>query len=105
MFFHGVVGGTVVFRRHLLDRVRFPNASLAEDAGFLRALLSRGTRLEKLPNAGRFLYVRHGRNSWRFPEGRFVDEAGWRQVDAPAWLPAEDRAFYLPHAPAAAEAA
>ncbi|HEX5725389.1 MAG TPA: glycosyltransferase family A protein [Longimicrobiaceae bacterium] len=105
MFFYGVVGGTVVFHRRSLERARFPDASLAEDAGFLRALLRRGARLEKLPNAGRFLYVRHGRNSWRFPEGRFVDAAGWREVEPPAWLPAEDRAFYGRPAPAAVEAA
>jgi O-antigen biosynthesis protein len=105
MFFHGVVGGTVLFRRALLERARFPNLSLAEDAGFLRALLSRGARLEKLPNAGRFLYVRHGGNSWRFPEGRFVDEAGWTRVEPPPWLPAGDLAFYAPRVAEAAEAA
>lgn len=104
MFFHGVVGGTVVFRRRLLERARFPNSSLAEDAGFLRALLARGARLAKLPNDGHFLYVRHGGNSWRFPEGRYVDEAGWRQVDPPAWLPEADRVSYLPDPPMAAEA-
>ncbi len=105
MFFHGVVGGTVVFHRRALERARFPDASLAEDAGFLRALLARGARVAKLPNAGRFLYVRHGRNSWRFPEGRFVDETGWSEVDPPEWLPAEDRAFYLRAAAAETEAA
>jgi glycosyltransferase involved in cell wall biosynthesis len=105
MFYHGVVGGTVVFHRRALERARFPDASLAEDAGFLRALLARGARVAKLPNAGRFLYVRHGRNSWRFPEGRFVDEAGWSEVEPPEWLPAEDRAFYGRAGAAATEAA
>ncbi|HEX6747316.1 MAG TPA: glycosyltransferase family 2 protein [Longimicrobium sp.] len=93
LFFHGVVGGTVAFRRKHWRAARFPDRSLAEDAEFLRALLAGGARVRRLAGEGRFLYVRHGGNSWRFGEpGGGGDE--WREVEAPSSLSAADLAFY-----------
>lgn len=96
MFFHGVVGGTVMFRKRLWGgAARFPNRSLAEDAVFLRALLARGARVRRLAGEGRFLYVRHGGNSWRFePTAAGADGEAWRQVATPDFIPAADLAFY-----------
>jgi len=94
MFFHGVVGGTVTFLRQVWRRgAAFPDTSLAEDAGFLRALLAHKARVERLPGEGRFLYVRHGANSWRFGEpGSGAED--WTEMATPPFLPAEDLAFY-----------
>jgi glycosyltransferase involved in cell wall biosynthesis len=92
MFFKQVVGGTLAWRRDA--RARFPDRSMAEDADLLRTLLRRGARLAPVPNGGHFVYVRHGTNSWRFAEGRYVDPRGWRRVAPPSFMPPEDLAFY-----------
>jgi O-antigen biosynthesis protein len=77
MFAQGIVGGTLAFWKRLWDQgTRFPDASLAEDAAFLRALMRRGARIARLENAGTFIYVRHDQNSWRFTPGHFLDGGG-----------------------------
>ena len=91
MFAGNVAGGTLAYRRTVGDRLRFPNVSLAEDAAWLRSALAQGFRLARLPNAGRFIYMRHSHNTWRFHAGTFVDPRGWHRVapppafDAAAW--------------------
>lgn len=91
MFHEGMVGGTQVFRKKLWqDGPRYPDRSLAEEIVFVKALRRRGARIEKLPNEGTFLYVRHRTNSWRFKTGEFLDRRGWRQVERPAFLPDGD---------------
>jgi O-antigen biosynthesis protein len=99
LFFADVHGGTLVFRRRVWEQLaRYPDASLAEDAAFLRQATTRGARLRKLSGAGVFVYVRHGANAWSFRCGQHVDARGWRQVDAPAEL-GQDRAFYAQMSP------
>jgi glycosyltransferase involved in cell wall biosynthesis len=95
MFFEGVVGGTLAFRKRFWQQgLRFPNASLGEDAQLLKRLLNKGARLEKLRNDGVFVYVRHQGNSWKFAEGEYLLRRGWRTVTAPSFVPAEDLLFY-----------
>jgi glycosyltransferase involved in cell wall biosynthesis len=95
LFVQGIVGGTLAFWKRLWSQgVRFPNASLAEDATFLQILMRRGARLERLANAGMFVYVRHANNSWRFVPGNFLDPKAWQQVEPPSFIPAADCAFY-----------
>jgi glycosyltransferase involved in cell wall biosynthesis len=95
LFVQGIVGGTLAFWKRLWNQgARFPNASLAEDATFLQILLRRGARLERLANAGMFIYVRHATNSWRFVPGHFLDPSAWQQVEPPSFIPATDCAFY-----------
>jgi glycosyltransferase involved in cell wall biosynthesis len=85
MFVGDVVGGTLVYRRSLVERgAAYPNLSIAEDAAFLRAAMARGARLSRLENPGVFVYVRHGRNTWQFEPGRFMDASGWSPVEPPA---------------------
>jgi glycosyltransferase involved in cell wall biosynthesis len=84
IFAGNVAGGTLTYRREIGDRIRFPNANLAEDATWLRHALGQGFRLARLANAGRFIYMRHARNTWRFHPGTFVDARAWRRVAAPA---------------------
>jgi glycosyltransferase involved in cell wall biosynthesis len=83
MFAGNVAGGTLAYRRTVGDRVRFPDTSLAEDAAWLRNSLAQGFRLARLANAGLFIYMRHGHNTWRFHAGTFMDARGWHQVAPP----------------------
>jgi len=94
LFVHDVHGGTLAFNRAVwTGGARYANASLAEDAAFLRAAVRRGARLERLPQRGLFVYVRHGRNAWSFQCGRHVDPSGWLRAPEPSFL-AGDRRFY-----------
>src|SRR5262249_11198894 len=95
MFVGDVHGGTLVYRKTLLERgVRYPDVSLAEDASLLAQALKRGLRLTRLPNRGVFVYVRHGSNAWRWETGRFLAPAGWRRTDGPDGFPADTLSAY-----------
>ena len=85
MFVGDVHGGTVVYRRSVLDHgVRYPETNLAEDAALIRQAQRRGQRLMRLDNEGLFVYVRHGSNAWReYAPGSFLDPRGWRIIDRP----------------------
>ena len=87
MFVGDVHGGTLMFRKALWDAgLTYPEIDLAEDAMLLRRAISHGRRLLRLPNPGLFVYVRHGRNAWRFEAGSFMDANGWSRVDPPTAL-------------------
>jgi hypothetical protein len=101
LFVADVHGGTLVFARHVWERLaHYPNASLAEDAAFLARARSRGARLERVDGAGHFVYVRHTRNAWSFTCGSHVDRSGWQPAAEPMFPP-DDRAFYAARSPAA----
>jgi glycosyltransferase involved in cell wall biosynthesis/predicted O-methyltransferase YrrM len=90
MFVGDVHGGTLVFRRSLLNNgLRYPDVNLAEDAGLLKQALRRGKRLARLPNPGVFVYVRHGKNAWQFAPGKFLDPNGWCSIDPPRMFTAD----------------
>jgi O-antigen biosynthesis protein len=94
LFLEDVHGGTLAFTRRVRESLaQYPDASLAEDAGFLKRALGRGARLERIAGDGHFIYVRHATNAWQFPVGTFLDPRGWRQA-APHPFGADDRAFY-----------
>jgi glycosyltransferase involved in cell wall biosynthesis len=94
LFVGDVHGGTLVYRREVWEHLaRYPDASLAEDACFLRIALRRGARLERVAGDGLFMYVRHGRNAWRLGVGEHGARAGWRRAGEPPLAPA-DRDFY-----------
>jgi glycosyltransferase involved in cell wall biosynthesis len=84
MFEADVAGGTLTYRRSVAQGVRYPSTSLAEDAWFLRAAVSLGFRLKRLENLGRFIYMRHDHNTWKFEPGSFMDPGGWKRGFAPA---------------------
>jgi len=84
MFVEDVHGGTLVYRRELLDQgIRYPEISLAEDAWLLQRAVKAGKRLIRLSNPGVFIYVRHGRNAWQFTPGAFLNPSGWTRIPAP----------------------
>jgi glycosyltransferase involved in cell wall biosynthesis len=105
LFVHDVHGGTLVYRRSVWEQqARYPNASLAEDAAFLRQAVQRGARVQRVANQQVFVYLRHAQNSWSFHCGRYLDPHGWQRVAEPAMLQ-QDRAFYVAHSAAAPDAA
>jgi glycosyltransferase involved in cell wall biosynthesis len=104
MFVEDVHGGTLAYRRAVWDQLaHYPRTNLREDADFLVAAMRRGARLARVPANASYVYLRHGRNTWRLRPGELIDPAGWRTVDEPAWL-GDARAFYraLDDAPAPA---
>jgi glycosyltransferase involved in cell wall biosynthesis len=102
LFMGDVHGGTLVYWRNVWERLaRYPSASLAEDALFLRDARRRGARLQKLPHANSFVYLRHHNNAWSFPLGSYLDSKGWKQTDLNDYLPADDLPFYGTLSPAA----
>jgi glycosyltransferase involved in cell wall biosynthesis len=84
MFESDVAGGTITFRREILDDAHFPAIDLAEDAALIRMARARGWRLKRIANHGVFAYVRHARNTWRFEPGQFYDPGGWSRAELPA---------------------
>lgn len=100
MFVGDVHGGTLVYRRGTVGALRYPDRSLAEDAVFLRRAIASGARLLRIENEDRFVYLRHGANSWAFACGSFLDSSGWSQVSQPD-LPADDLEFYMARSKAA----
>jgi glycosyltransferase involved in cell wall biosynthesis len=84
MFVGDVHGGTLLFRRALFaEGLRYPEVDLAEDAALLSEALRRGKRLARVDEPGLFIYMRHGRNAWRFEAGSFLDPAGWQRAGPP----------------------
>lgn len=95
MFVGDVHGGTLAYRRSLLKHgVRYDEVNLAEDAALLKRLQRGGARLERVKNDGAFVYVRHGRNAWRFETGTFLGGDGWSRVEPPAAMPLATRERY-----------
>ena len=96
-FVGDVHGGTLVFRRAVIDSgLYYPDSNLAEDAALLRAATSRGFTLARLANGGMFVYVRHGRNAWsEFQPGTFGQAASWVRTDAPPAFDAATLEGYL----------
>ncbi len=94
LWFANVAGGTLVFRRHVWERLaKYPDQSLAEDGFFLREALRRGAKLSRIGRERLFIYLRHGKNSWSFTCGQHGNSQEWKRIPEPK-LPPDDRAFY-----------
>jgi glycosyltransferase involved in cell wall biosynthesis len=95
MFTGNVHGGTLVYRKSILAGLQYPEISLAEDAWLLDRAVRGGKRLVRLTNPGLFVYVRHGRNAWRFQTGRFLDPLGWERIQSPVTFPTDVLVSYV----------
>ena len=94
LFVGDVHGGTLVFYRHVWERLaRYPCVSLAEDAGFLRQALKSGARLLGISSQNLFLYLRHATNTWSLNANLFRNSSRWHRAAEPN-LPPSDRVFY-----------
>ncbi len=91
MFYGNVHGGSIAFRRAILDRVvRYPATNLAEDAALLHSALHMGHRLVRQQNPGVYVYIRHGGNTWRFEDGNHPESGGWDRINPPPAFSPED---------------
>ena len=89
MFVGDISGGTLMFRRSLFDGgLRYPEINLAEDAALIKQAVARGHTLARVENLGTYVYVRHGKNAWRFEAGHYLDPRGWSRAQPPAAFPA-----------------
>ena len=97
MFVGDVSGGTLVYRASILGKgIRYPETSLAEDAALIRQAVGRGHRLLRLANPEVFVYIRHGRNTWReYKPGSFLDPDGWRRIARPATFSLTSLSAYM----------
>ena len=87
MFVHGVLGGSLAYRKSLWSALSgYPDTSLREDADFLVSLLDRGARFQKIDGRNLYVYLRHDQNTWKFHTGRFISPHDWWQTDAPETL-------------------
>ncbi len=89
MFVGDVHGGTLVYRKALLEMgIRYPEINLAEDAALINQAVNKRRRLLRLTNPGVFVYVRHGSNAWReYAPGSFLDPNGWQRIPPPQTFP------------------
>lgn len=95
MFYADVHGGTLMFHKSVWERsAKFPNTSLAEDAGFLAAAARKRVKIVKVINKGVYVYIRHDSNAWEFICGKYIDPRAWGKIDPPSFLPGEDLDFY-----------
>lgn len=94
LFRQGVIWGTLAWRRREpFAALRFPDRSVAEDVAFYESLLRQRARVQRLPNEGQYVYVRHGGNTWNFSVLALSWE-GWEQAEPPDFMPPMDLAFY-----------
>jgi O-antigen biosynthesis protein len=84
MFEGDVHGGTLVFRKSILEKIKYPESNLAEDAVLVREARRMNRRLERLENQGLFVYIRHACNAWKFNVGKFLDPKGWIRTIPPS---------------------
>lgn len=96
LFVENVSGGTLVFWRSLWQQHgHYPATSLREDADFLVKIMRGGARLCRVPGQELCIYVRHQGNTWKFREGRYLQESEWTRV-APPDCVGRDMDFYFP---------
>jgi glycosyltransferase involved in cell wall biosynthesis len=99
LFVGNISGGTLMFRRDVWRRSGpYPARSLREDADFMVKSMQDGARLCPVPGRDLCVYVRHGRNTWKFAEGRYLLQSDWSLTPEPDFL-AADRSFYFGPSP------
>ncbi|GAA1553014.1 hypothetical protein GCM10009789_03190 [Kribbella sancticallisti] len=90
-----IVAGTLAFTRPAWRSTGgYPDCSIGEEVALLRAVMQRGGRVAPIVNDGIYILVRHQANSWRLNYDAERGPAGWSEVAAPEFLPADDLSFY-----------
>lgn len=92
----GMHYGTAMYRKHLWStRSRFQDSAEGDDgSGFVRRLINFGAIVQTLPCASQHVYVRHGRNIWKYRPGTSIGSEIWTQASPEQFLPQEDLLFY-----------
>jgi glycosyltransferase involved in cell wall biosynthesis len=95
MFAFGVIGGTIAFKKSLINKkIRFPAVNLAEDAELLRLFDAAGLKFKKMPADDKFVYIRHKKNTWVFSNWQTFNNNDWEIADTPHFFPSDDLHFY-----------
>jgi hypothetical protein len=90
-----LAGGTTAVRKNIWRDVNgYPDASNGEDIGFLQRVVDAGGRVIALSNQGAYVYVRHGRNSWRFDFAAEEGPPSWCRNTPPPGMDDVDLKFY-----------
>jgi glycosyltransferase involved in cell wall biosynthesis len=92
----GMHYGTAIYRKQLwMNRARFQDSVEGDDgSGFVRKLINSGAIVFTLPCADQQVYVRHGRNIWKYRPGTSIGSEIWTQVSLEQCIPQEDLNFY-----------
>jgi hypothetical protein len=90
-----VAGGTLAYAKDLWQQVGgYPDASIGEDVGLMQLMADAGARIAPMSNQGAYVYIRHGRNSWRYDFDPAQGPPGWNRSTPPAAMEPADLAFY-----------
>lgn len=82
--------GTALFARSALRHgAAHPPLPVGQKVVFLNTIIDAGERCAAVRNDGLFIYVRHGKNTWRYVDRKAVDA-----VDRPAWAPTDAISFW-----------
>ncbi len=88
----GIHCGTLVYRRTDWEATEgYPDLSFFEQTTFLERVLAAGGRLGTVPNAGHYVQIRHGSNTWR---DDVMGIPGWAMTEGMPWLPTNALEFY-----------
>ena len=92
----GMHYGTAMYRKHLwTNQSRFCDSPKGDDgSSFVRRLINLGARVYTLPCTGHQVYVRHGRNVWKYRPGESIEHELWHQVEPDQCIPERDLGFY-----------
>ena len=92
----GMHYGTALYWKYLwMDRARFCDSPKGDDgSGFIRRLVNSGARAYTLPCMKHQVYVRHGRNIWKYQPGKSIGSEIWHQVGPAECIPLIDLDFY-----------
>ncbi|GAC1625944.1 MAG: hypothetical protein NVS4B9_17440 [Ktedonobacteraceae bacterium] len=92
----GMHYGTAIYRKQLwMNRARFRDSVEGDDgSGFVRKLINSGASVQTLPCAGQHVYIRHGRNIWKYQPGTSIGSEVWTPAIPEQCIPQEDLDFY-----------
>ena len=90
-----LAGGTLAYAKDVWRQVGgYPDSSMGEDIGLMQLMADAGARIAPMSNQGAYVYIRHGRNSWRYDFDPGHGPPGWNPSTPPAAMEPADLAFY-----------
>ncbi|WP_126555610.1 glycosyltransferase family 2 protein [Dictyobacter kobayashii] len=92
----GMHYGTMLYRKQLWSNcARFQDSPKGDDgSGFVRRLINLGARVCTLPCANHQIYVRHGKNIWKYQPGTSISNEKWYRVNVEQCMSREEISFY-----------
>lgn len=82
ILYKNVVAGTLTYRKSYIDQgATYPHINLREDVGLLDNIATKGGQLLALAAHDKYVYMRHGNNTWAFVAGEWINTNEWTTVD------------------------